>query len=273
MRRLRGSETPGMVTGEAVLLDVPAASLPARAVAALIDWLLYLAGFVAVALALIFSTLGSSDATMQTVLLLAMVGCLLIVPVTVETLSRGRSLGKLIMRLRVVRDDGGPIAFRQALVRGLIAIVEIWMLQGIVAIVAAASNSKGKRLGDLAAGTYVVREQTGLKLEPPPYPNPALRAWANTADITALPDGLALAVRQFLLRRSGLSSAARARLGAELTGQVARHVSPPPPPGFSDEDFLGAVLAYRRDREAQRLQAQDRLRASVLPPDPVGRTP
>ena len=45
-------------------------------------------------------------------------------PVALETLLRGRTLGKLALGLRVVRDDGGPVGFRQALVRGLAGVIE-----------------------------------------------------------------------------------------------------------------------------------------------------
>jgi len=64
-----------------------------------------------------------------------------------------------------------------------------------------------------------------------------------------LPDGLALATRQFLGRAQTLHPASRARLGDELSGQIGRLVAPPPPPGTHPEMFLAAVLAERRDRE------------------------
>ncbi len=256
-----------MITGEAVLIDVPAAPLPTRVVGAVIDRALYLLLFVGLILALTFMSGGASDATFSTLVLLSMVLCLLVIPVTIETLTRGRSLGKLIMKLRVVRDDGGPIVFRHAFVRGLLSIVEIWTLQGVPALVAAASNLRSKRLGDLAAGTYVVREQTGMKLVAPPEPPPYLREWARSADIAPLPDGVALAMRQFLIRRWTLSPAARAALTDNLLAQVQPLVSPPPPPRTNPEDFLSAVLAERSARDGARLQRDNGIRARLLPPD------
>ena len=80
-------------------------------------------------------------------------------PIAVETLSHGRSLGKLACGLRVVRDDGGPIRFRHALVRGAIGVVEILMTFGVVACVASLVSARGRRLGDVFAGTLVVRER------------------------------------------------------------------------------------------------------------------
>jgi len=265
-RPLRGGADDLMVTGEAVLLDIPAASLPSRLVAALIDWAIYYLVLVGLIVLITFTSGGSSDATYSTLILLMMVLCLLIVPVTVETLSRGRSLGKLILKLRVVRDDGGPIVFRHAFVRGLVGVVEIPVTSGVPAVISAASNPRGKRLGDFAAGTYVVREQTGMKLLPPPPAPPYLRDWAVHADLAPLPDGLALAIRQFLIRRAALTPAARLALTDNLMRQVMPLVAPPPPPAHP-EDVLSAVMTARSDRERVRLQREQSTRARLLPPD------
>ena len=58
-----------------------------------------------------------------------------VLPTTVDTLTRGRSLGKLAMGIRIVRDDGGPLVFRQSLVRALVGIVELWLTLGTVALI------------------------------------------------------------------------------------------------------------------------------------------
>ena len=96
-----------------------------------------------------------------------MITVFLVVPTTVETLSRGRSLGKLACGLRTVRDDAGPISFQHAFVRALIGFVEIYAFTGAPAFFSALLSTKGKRLGDHAAGTYVVRERVRLHLAPP----------------------------------------------------------------------------------------------------------
>lgn len=269
-RPLRGGADDLMVTGEAVLIDIPAASLPSRLVAALIDWAIYYLVLIGLILLVTFTSGDSSDATYSTLTLVIIVLCLLIVPVTVETLSRGRSLGKLIMKLRVVRDDGGPIVFRHAFVRGLVGVIELPVTSGVPAVISAAANPRGKRLGDFAAGTYVVREQTGMKLVPPPPAPPYLRDWAIRADLAPLPDGLALAIRQFLVRRAALTPAARAALTDNLMRQVMPLVAPPPPPAHP-EDVLSAVLTARSDREMVRLQREQLTRSRLLPPDPLRR--
>ena len=166
-----------------------------------------------------------------------------------------------------MRDDAGPIGFRQAFTRALVGVVEIWLLFAIPALVCALVSPRGKRLGDYAAGTYVVRERVSMTIPPPPTMPPALAGWAVSADIARLPDGLAMAVRQFLGRAPGLSPASRAAIGADLQAEVLRHVAPPPPAGSHPEMVLAAVIADRRRRDSERLQRDAALRARLLPAD------
>jgi hypothetical protein len=142
-------------------------------------------------------------------------------------------------------------------------VVEIYGFAGGPAFFSAMLSSRGKRLGDYAAGTYVVRERVRLVLPRPAAMPPALTGWARGADITALPVGLALAVRQYLARAATLDPASRAALGHDLATQVSRHVAPPPPPGTSPEAYLCAVVASRRERDAARLQREAALRARL----------
>lgn len=248
-----------LVTGEAVALDLPAASVAARVASGLIDVLVTLVtAFVALFL---FTALaaGTDDALWWASLVAAIATIFVIAPATVETLTRGKSVGKLALGLRTVRDDAGPITFQHALVRALVGYVEIYLLSGVPAFFSALVSRQGKRLGDQAAGTYVIRERFRLAL-PPPVPMPApLRGWAATADIAPLPTGLALAVRQYLGRIHQITPQSRVALAQRLAAQVQPFVSPPPPPGTPPEYFLAAVVAARRDRDWARLQREAEL--------------
>ncbi len=258
-----------LVTGEAVALELPAAGVAVHAVSGAIDVVATLLLLWAASAVAVVATADSDEALASTAMLLAVVLALLVLPTTLETLSRGRSLGKLALGLRTVRDDAGPIGFRHAFTRALVGVVEIWLLFAIPALVSGLVSAKGKRLGDYAAGTYVVRERVRMTIPPPPAMPPALAGWAVGADIARLPDGLAMAVRQFLGRAAGLSPASRASIAAELQAEVLRHVAPPPPAGSHPEMVLTAVIADRRRRDGQRLQREAELRARLLPTDPL----
>src|SRR4051812_41573917 len=99
--------------------------------------------------------------------LVTVVAVIVGLPVTMETLTRGRSLGKLAAGLRVVRDDGGPIRLRHALVRGLLAVVEIFATLGRVALITPLLNPRGKRPRGPLPGTVGLRGRGGAALGPP----------------------------------------------------------------------------------------------------------
>ncbi|WP_143665228.1 RDD family protein, partial [Streptomyces cacaoi] len=148
-----------LVTGDAVVLGLRPARVPSRALAVLLDLVLAWTAYLLITLALLFGTASLDGAALAAV----QVGLFLLVPVgvpiAVETLSRGRSVGKVASGLRVVREDGGPVRFRHALVRGAVGVVEIQLTLGVVACVASLVSARGRRLGDVFAGTLVVGER------------------------------------------------------------------------------------------------------------------
>ncbi|AXH97721.1 RDD family protein [Ornithinimicrobium avium] len=259
-------DTERFVTAEAVEVELPAASLPLRMVSGIIDLLVVAAGVLILLLVTPFELFGRDAALGQAFGIVVMALVMAGLPITLETLLHGRTVGKLVMGLRTVRDDTGPIGLRHATIRALAGTVELWMTLGGLALLVAATNERARRIGDLLAGTYVVRERVRLRLVEPPEPSPQLAAWAGGADIGVIPDALLVAVRQFLLRAPGLTAEARASTGPALAGAVLERVAPPPPGGAHPEDVLAAVLAERRRRDEDRLDRADALRARLLPP-------
>lgn len=242
----------GIVTGEGVLLDTRPTSFVSRLLAALLD--LVVLGVVIIALVIVLSRLEVEMST--TLLIVALATVTVVVPTAVDTLTRGRSIGKLVVGIRIVRDDGGPVRLRQAFVRALTGLGELWMTFGSVALICAIFHPQGKRVGDILAGTYAVRVRGKVSRSTPVVAMPPqLAPWAATADVRRLPDGLALSVRQFLVRTRTLHPASRAELGTRLATEVERYVAPAPPPGTHPETFLAAVLAERRQREYARTEA------------------
>ncbi len=175
-------------------------------------------------------------------------------PTIFETATRGRSLGKLAMGLRVVSDDGGPERFRQALFRALAGVIEIWTLTGGPAVICSLASAKGKRIGDIFAGTVVISERAPRMSPPPPMP-PQLAWWASTLQLSGLRPEQAELARQFLSRASQLDPQLRDQMAYRIAGDVVAQISPPPPPGTPPQYVLAAVLAERHRRELARLQS------------------
>jgi hypothetical protein len=176
-------------------------------------------------------------------------------PVLWETLTRGGSPGKFALGLRVVSDDGGPERFRQALVRGLAAVVEIWLLLGFPALISSLLSERGKRLGDVFAGTFVIQQRLPARRDAAALPavSPELALWGAGLEMSGLTDQTAETARRYLARLPELTPAAQAELGERIAGAVRAQVSPLPPPGTPAVAYLSAVLAERRTREHARL--------------------
>jgi uncharacterized RDD family membrane protein YckC len=255
-----------VVTGDAVVLDVQIAQLPVRAVGALLDitvmFVFYLLGvFLWAATRTQFDS-ALSDAILIIFTVLVMVGY----PLAFETATRGRSVGKIVMGLRVVSDDGGPERFRQVLFRALASVVEIWMFLGSPAVICSMLSPKAKRIGDIFAGTVVVSER-GPRLGPPPAMPPSLAWWATSLQLSGLSAGQAEVARQFLSRAPQLDRQLRQQMAYRIAGDVVSRIAPPPPPGAPPELVLAAVLAERHRRELARL------RPTMPPTPPAGPWP
>ncbi|RSO05098.1 RDD family protein [Streptomyces sp. WAC 06783] len=243
-----------LVTGEAVVLGLRPARLPSRALAVLVDLAVTWSAYVLLSVVMLSSTASMDEAARAAVSVALFVLVLVGVPIIVETLSRGRSLGKLACGLRVVREDGGPVRFRHALVRGAMGAIEIVLTMGVVACIASLVSARGRRLGDVFAGTVVVRERIptprGMPALPPPPP--WLAAELGALDLSRVPDGWWLTVRQFLSRISQLDPQVGGAMAARLTGDLSGWTGASVPAGMHPAVYLAAVVGERQAREAQR---------------------
>jgi uncharacterized RDD family membrane protein YckC len=250
-----------VVTGDAVVLDVALAQLPVRALSAIIDVTVVFIGYI-IGVMLWAATLTQFDPALSgAVLIIFTVLALVGYPIAFETATRGRSLGKMALGLRVVSDDGGPERFRQALFRALAGVIEIWMFGGGPAVICSLLSPKGKRIGDVFAGTVVISER-GPRLAPPPPMPPQLAWWASSLQLSGLGADQAELSRQFLSRAAQLDPVVRDQMAYRIAGEVIAQISPPPPPGAPPQLVLAAVLAERHRRELARL----RLAAPTGPP-------
>ncbi|MBB3036630.1 RDD family protein [Hoyosella altamirensis] len=261
-----------LVSGEAVELELRHAQFASRCVALLIDVALQLIAL-SVLLGVLFSAMPNLDDAMYAAISLLIIVLVMIgYPVAFETLTRGRTLGKLVMGLRVTRDDGGPVRFRHALIRGLAGFfLDFWLLGlfGTVAVVVSLTSKQSKRVGDYLAGTVVIRERLPSTATGANSPGAERMAWTATMDLSALPADLLISVRQYLTRYETFSPEARAELGRSLAERVAECVHMPPPDGMPDWQYLDAILAERRAREEISTNGGDFPRHVTKPPAAV----
>lgn len=253
-----------IIVGEGVALDVPVAGPFLRITAAMID------AFVTIFLIItVFSTfeeylLFSNDAIARIVNISVIVFFLVIMPTLIETFSNGKSIGRLIVGTRVVRNDHGSISFRHAFTRAMIGVIELWFSGGAIAAVSVFFSKQGLRIGDFAAGTIVIKERIPLQLTQPIMMPPEMVSWAQAADIGSIPTPTALSARQFLLRRDTLTPRAREEMGLQLAQQLQEYVYPLPPQMPHPEVFISAVLAERSRRATLRADTNKKLAKTLL---------
>jgi uncharacterized RDD family membrane protein YckC len=258
-----------LVIAEGVELELRPGRLASRFAAVLLDYLIQSVLFVVFLIAATAATSGANSDSRRAITIVIIVLVTVGYPVLCETISIGRSIGKAAVGLRVVRVDGGPERFRHALARALAGLFAdlnvpllgtvvlgglsgLWVcLVGLPGAIACVSSRRGQRIGDLLAGTLVVRERTeyGRGSLPMP-PSPAIAAWASAATVGDVPTGLVVAGRQLISRIFELDRKAAAELADELARQYSAYVTPAPPPGIPAYQYLVAVTGERFRREA-----------------------
>jgi uncharacterized RDD family membrane protein YckC len=242
----------GIVTPEGVVLQFSSADVGSRLVAKLID--------LAIQAALLAALLVASAAIGSTVRPVGLAGVylslfvvLLVFPAAFETLWRGRTPGKAALGLRVVTVEGSPIRFRHAAIRAILGLIDFYLLSGAIAVLTILFTSKRQRLGDLLAGTIVLRERTGAGQSIPAnfMVPPGFEAYAATLDVSGLSAMDYGAVRAFLLRAPSLQPAPRYELARQIATPLLGRLRHTPPPGVSPEALLicvAAVYQYRQRR-------------------------
>lgn len=255
-----------VATPERVSFDYQVAGLGTRAIAQLLD-LLILGG---VLLGIWFTALAVGQAGLDTAAyLLALIGSAVVVFGyfwACEAFWSGQTVGKKVFRLRAVGDRGEPMTFFQAGIRNVVRIIDFLPYAYGIGIVVLFVNGRGKRLGDLAAGTVVVKDSDYLALwqlpgaQPPPdqapAPVPSAQGRPPTVPFApATPQELMLRRLDPELRRF-VASYARRRpqlplpLRAQLAGTVQVSLQAAVPDVFTEHGPL-AALDYLADLERQ----------------------
>lgn len=239
----------GLITPEAVRLDLPLAGVGSRMAAALIDLAIRLVASGLVGLGVSLSADAGPNWVAVSILIFAAFALTLIYPIAFESMTNGRTPGKMMFGLRVVSDDGSPVRFRQAATRGAIGLFEVLGTIGILGSICMFITNRAQRLGDIAAGTIVVRERSAqatpraTRFVPPQ----GLEFFAANLDVSRLTAPEYQAVREYLLRSKDLSLPVRANLSGDLAHRVARMIGVTPSTSMTAEAFLQCVAAaYQR---------------------------
>lgn len=238
----------GVITPEAVLLELPTAGVATRAFARLIDLITQAVLLMVLLMPLSMFFGAQSAAVMLTIAATFVV--LVVYPIVLEILWRGRSVGKWLFGLRVVGVDGAPEVPRQAAVRGLVALVDIYVSLGFLALISAMFSPVSQRTGDMAAGTVVIRVR-GADVGRTPiafHPPVGYESYVATLDVGRLDDEDFSLVREFLLRSASLAPEARQRLSVELANMVRDRIGHTLPGSFDAHTWLVCVASAHQLR-------------------------
>ncbi|MHB8588704.1 MAG: RDD family protein [Candidatus Dormibacteraceae bacterium] len=223
-----------VATPERVAFDYQIAGLGTRAIAQVLD--LLIVGFILAAIYFVALAALVGGSTLAT-LVLAIGGFVVVFGYfwLSESLWSGQTVGKKAFRLRAVGDRGEPLTFAQAGIRNIVRIVDFLPYAYGIGLIVLFANGRGKRLGDLAAGTIVVKDSDhvwlwqlpGARVPPPPpgagapAPSPAYAA-ASAAELTLrrLDPELRRLVASYARRRPELSLQVRVQLATEVQSSL-----------------------------------------------------
>ena len=235
-----------LATPEGVDLDFALAGLGSRGIALMFDWVLK--GLVIAALAIILVGVAPGGSLGVALFLVLSFVTVFAYDVAFEVLSSGRTPGKRWTGLRVIETDGGRVGLRASTVRNVLRILDGPVTLYILGSLTVLFTSRNQRLGDLAAGTLVIRERHAAdKLAPAATPDVPL-AHYPAADLSAVTGEDLATVRSFLARREGLEPAARSQLAHQLfTGLRPKvHGGPEHVPPEPFLEWLAAAKAAAR---------------------------
>jgi uncharacterized RDD family membrane protein YckC len=226
-----------VATPERVSFDYQVAGLGTRAVAQLVDLLVVAGILAAVYFVALAAELASSDTLATLIVVLGSFVVIFGYFWVSESIWSGQTIGKKVFRLRAVGDRGEPLTFMQAGIRNIVRIVDFLPYAYGIGLVVLFANGRGKRLGDLAAGTVVVKDSDHVGLwqlpggkpaapvltgaiVPAPIPPPPTTAYAavSMAELTLrrLDPELRRFVSSYARRRPQLSVQLRAELADRL---------------------------------------------------------
>ena len=240
-------------TPEQVVFSYTIAGIGSRAAAALLDFAICVGAMIVLVLLVTFArrafgvgpTVGAQY--LVAILVFAQFGLLWGYYVLWEGLADGQTPGKKRLGLRVVQDGGYSVSFAASAVRNIVRAID--MQPGVfygVGIISAAISKSGKRLGDIAAGTFVVRERVVTDVVPVVAAPADAGASAALPIATLLTDDEYALLERYVARRNGIDPVRRSVLAEQLAVRFRERA---PEVGGSDGAFL--LKLFERERQAR----------------------
>jgi uncharacterized RDD family membrane protein YckC len=209
-----------IATPEGIELQLQLAGLGSRFIAGVTDLIIQIG--LLVVLALVTGAASGGQALNATVYVIGAFVILFFYPILFEVLGRGRTPGKRLTHLRVVRDTGAPDDLPASAIRNVMRIVDGPLLLYLPTVISILATPRNQRPGDLAAGTLVIREASP---EPSPKRPAGDRALPASWDVSAITPQELAAIRQFLDRREALDRSSRSELAALLANGLGAKVA------------------------------------------------
>lgn len=248
----------GIITPEAVVLDVDTAGFASRILAGLLDLTVQLLALFLITIILGIAFAGDESGTL-TALAVATFLMLFGYPILFETWLRGRTPGKMALGIRAVTIDGAPIRLRESTLRAMGGVVDKLLPPGgITGALFVLLTPRHQRVGDLIAGTIVIRDPERFVVTPALWFSAprGLEAYAETIDPTAITVEQYTVIRSFLTRGRVLSPQVRATIAVDLANRLAAEIRHRPPQYVPPEAFLICAMArYQRRNGPGRARA------------------
>jgi len=261
--------TSPIVTPEGVVLDFDMAGVASRLLARLVDSLIQLT--ILYVSTIVTVVLSVSSPTLAIVGFIVLVFALLFLyPMILEAKWGGRTVGKMALGLRVVTVEGGPARMRHTAIRSMLQLIDVFATAGGAAVMAALTSVHGQRLGDMAAGTYVIRDRRSrgqvAESEVIIHTPSNMQSLVDSLDPTSLDISQGSLIRSVLIRTPELTDDARNALTSDLANRVSATIGTAVPPSVHPETFLACVAARGQ-------QLAIAATVSSLPPPPSERPP
>jgi len=265
------TESPGIVTPEAVVLDVETAGYATRILAGLIDLILQLI-LLSIGGTVVGVALAGSDSDSRTIVAVLVFLVLFGYPIGFETWLRGRTPGKMALGVRAVTLDGAPIRLRDATLRAMGGVVDkVLPPGGVTGALFVTLTPRHQRVGDLIAGTMVIRDPDRHVALPALWFSapPGLTTYAETIDPTSITVDQYTLVRSFLTRGAALPTAIRATIALDLADRLAIRIRHAIPMHVPPEIFLICAMARYQRRNGPGVAAATSMARPAMPGAPA----